>query len=70
MNKPATIIKFFAPVNETTINALIDAVDQKMRQGVEDFVVLISLGGGSVFHGLSTYNYLKGIPASVSTHNF
>ncbi len=70
MATPEIVIKFFAPVNEATINALMDAVDQKMRQGVKDFILLISSGGGSVFHGLSAYNYLKGIPASISTHNF
>jgi ATP-dependent protease ClpP protease subunit len=26
--------------------------------------------GGSVFHGLSAYNYLKGLPANITTHNF
>jgi ATP-dependent protease ClpP protease subunit len=25
---------------------------------------------GSVMHGLSAYNYLKGLPASIITHNF
>ena len=70
MDKPATVIKFFAPVNEATINALMDAVDQRMRQRVGEFIVLISSGGGSVFHGLSAYNYLNGIPAAICTHNF
>jgi len=31
---------------------------------------IISSPGGSVFHGLSAYNYLKGIPAKIITHNF
>ena len=70
MSKPATVIKFFAPVNDGTINALMKAVDEKMRQGASEFIVLISSPGGSVFHGLSAYNYLKGIPAAISTHNF
>ena len=65
-----TVIKFFAPVIDVTINALMDAIDQKMRQGQRDFILLISSPGGSVFHGLSTYNYLKGIPANITTHNF
>lgn len=64
------VIKFFAPVDERTINALIDIIDQKMRQGVEEFTILISSPGGTVFHGLSAYNYLKGIPAKIITHNF
>ena len=65
-----TIIRFFAPVIDVTINALMSAIDQKMKQGATEFVVLISSPGGSVFHGLSAYNYLKGLPARITTHNF
>lgn len=65
-----TVIKFFAPVIDVTINALMNAIDQKMKQGVSQFIILISSPGGSVFHGLSTFNYLKGLPATITTHNF
>ncbi len=41
-----------------------------MKQGVKDFIILLSSPGGSVFHGLSAYNYLKGLPVSITTHNF
>jgi len=64
------VIRFFAPVIDVTINALMSAVDQKMKQGVKDFIILLSSPGGSVFHGLSAYNYLKGLPVSITTHNF
>jgi ATP-dependent protease ClpP protease subunit len=64
------VIKFFAPVIDVTINALMNAVDQKMKQDVTNFIILISSPGGSVFHGLSAYNYLKGLPATITTHNF
>jgi ATP-dependent protease ClpP protease subunit len=64
------IIRFFAPVIDATINALMSAVDQKMKQGTKEFIILISSPGGSVIHGLSAYNYLKGLPASIATHNF
>ncbi len=64
------VIKFFAPIVDVTVNALMNAVDQKMKQGVRDFIILISSPGGSVIHGLSTYNYLKGLPAVIITHNF
>jgi len=65
-----TVIKFFAPVIDTTINALMDAIDQKMKQGINQFIILVSSPGGSVLHGLSAYNYLKGLPVSITTHNF
>jgi ATP-dependent Clp protease protease subunit len=64
------VIRFFAPVIDATVNALMNAVDQKMKQGTKDFIILISSPGGSVIHGLSVYNYLKGLPASITTHNF
>ena len=67
--KPA-VIRFFAPVIDVTVNALMSAVDQKMKQGTKEFIILISSPGGSVIHGLSAYNYLKGLPAAITTHNF
>jgi len=70
MVKLPTVIKFFAPVIDVTINALMESVDEKMKQGQKDFILLISSPGGSVFHGLSAYNYLKGLPADITTHNF
>jgi ATP-dependent Clp protease protease subunit len=63
-------IKFFAGVDQASVNALMGAVEQKLRQGANEIVLLISSPGGSVFHGLSAYNFLKGIPAQVVTHNF
>ena len=64
------VIKFFAPVVDVTINTLMNAIDQKMKQGVSQFIILISSPGGSVIHGLSAYNYLKGLPVTITTHNF
>ena len=64
------VIKFFAPVIDVTINALMDAIDRNLKKGVTEFILLISSPGGSVFHGLSAYNYLKGLPVSITTHNF
>ena len=64
------VIRFFAPVIDATVNALMSAVDQKMKQGINDFIILVSSPGGSVIHGLSAYNYLKGLPISITTHNF
>ena len=64
------VIKFFAPVIDTTVNALMNAVDQKVGQGAKEFTLVISSPGGSVFHGLSAYNYLKGLPVEITTHNF
>lgn len=64
------VIKFFAPVVEQTANALMSAIDKAINQGVKEIILLLSTPGGSVFHGLSIYNYLKGLPILVKTHNF
>ena len=32
--------------------------------------LLISTPGGDVFQGVSAYNYLKGVPLEITTHNF
>lgn len=64
------VIRFFAPVIDATVNALMSAVDQRMKQGIDKFILLVSSPGGSVIHGLSAYNYLKGLPVSITTHNF
>ncbi len=64
------VIRFFAGVDATSINTLLAMVDQKLAAGVEAFTLLISSPGGTVFHGLTAYNYLKGIPAELVTHNF
>jgi ATP-dependent protease ClpP protease subunit len=66
----SAVIKFYSPVNEASIGALMRTVDQKLAAGTTDFTVLISTSGGSVYHGLTAYNYLRGIPATVTTHNF
>jgi len=64
------VIRFFAPVDGNSINALLATIDQKLREGVGRITLLISSPGGTVFHGLSAYNFLKGIPAEVVTVNF
>lgn len=68
-SKPV-VIRFFAPVEANSINTLLTAVDQKLKTGVVKISLLVSSPGGTVFHGLSAYNFLKGIPAEVITHNF
>lgn len=45
-------------------------VQQKLQQSTKKFVLLLSSPGGDVAAGLSAYNFLKGIPAEVDTHNF
>jgi ATP-dependent protease ClpP protease subunit len=68
--KKTVTIRFFDEVNQGSVNTLLKTVDDKLKAGTERFVLLISSPGGNVFYGMSAYNYLKGIPAEVVTHNF
>jgi ATP-dependent Clp protease protease subunit len=70
MSSNSFYVKFFAPVMQESINALMQVVDKKFSQGAKKMGLLISTPGGDVFHGLSAYNYLKGIPLEITTHNF
>lgn len=70
MGKKTTYIKFFAQVNPKTIKTLMQTVEQKLTEGTERFIVLISSSGGNVSAGISGYNFLKGISAEVITCNF
>ena len=63
-------IRFMAPLIPQTADQLFRIIDQKMKQGVERLHLLLSSPGGSVFHGLSLYNFLKGAPFDVYTYNF
>ncbi|MBU1261084.1 MAG: ATP-dependent Clp protease proteolytic subunit [Planctomycetes bacterium] len=65
-----TYVRFMAPVLPKTIDHLMRIVDQKLHQKYERFHLLLSSPGGSVFHGLSVYNFLKGAPIQVYTYNF
>jgi len=50
MSTKPVVIRFFAPVIDATVNALMSAIDQKMKQGAKEFIILISSPGGSVVH--------------------
>ena len=63
-------IRFFAGVNADTIETLTKLIQDQLRKQVDRFVLLLSSPGGNVFAGLSGYNFLKGIPAKVVTHNY
>jgi ATP-dependent Clp endopeptidase proteolytic subunit ClpP len=65
-----TYIRFFAPVIPITTDALFRAIDMKVKAKIAKLNILISSPGGSVFHGLSLYNYLKGLPIEINTFNF
>jgi len=71
MSSQPLVIKFFAPVVEQSSNALMSVIDDAVNKGIQEIILLISTPGGTVFHGLSIYNYLRGLPIEkLKTHNF
>ncbi|MBU0999193.1 ATP-dependent Clp protease proteolytic subunit [Patescibacteria group bacterium] len=64
------VIRFSAPINQNSVSQLISVVENNLHSGVEVIKLLISSPGGEVQHGVSAYNFLKGIPAKIQTHNF
>jgi ATP-dependent Clp protease protease subunit len=63
-------IRFMAPVIPQTADSLFRIVDKKFKEKAERIHLMISSPGGSVFHGLSIYNFLKGSPMEIYTYNF
>lgn len=63
-------IRFMAPILPQTTHELLQIVDRKIKEKCTRIHIMISSPGGSVFHGLSLYNFLKGAPIEVYTYNF
>jgi len=70
MAQQTVYIRYFGPIDDDRVKKLMAALEQKLKEGIDRFVILISSTGGSVFHGISAYNFLKGIPAEIRTCNF
>ncbi len=62
-------IRLVAEINQQSTHALMNIVENNLNQGFTKFKILLSSPGGSVQHGITVYNFLKGIPASVDTYN-
>lgn len=64
------IIRFNAGINQQSVSQLINIVENALNNSVESIKLLISSPGGDVASGISAYNFLKGLPIEVETHNF
>lgn len=65
-----TYIRLTAPITQHSAEKLLQIVDQKYRSGVRKLHLLLSTPGGNVAHGINIYNFLKGVPIEIVTHNF
>jgi ATP-dependent Clp protease protease subunit len=70
MERQTVYVRYFGPIDDERVKKLMASIEKRLTEGVDKFVILISSSGGSVFHGISAYNFLKGLPAKILTHNF
>ena len=63
-------IRFLAPVTSNSINNLFFLIDKKLQENIQCFHLLLSTPGGSVFHGLSVFNFIKALTIECYTYNF
>lgn len=67
--RPPAFISFSAEVVPQTMEVLVNAVTNFVNQGFQQIHLLLSTPGGSVMHGITIYNILKGLPIKLITHN-
>lgn len=63
-------VRFMAPIIPQSTAQLFNALDHAIKTKAERISIMISSPGGSVFHGLSAYNFLRGMPIEIHTYNF
>ncbi len=71
MTTPTDAYIMFTPANvaEAPVKQLIQEVQNLVAAGVSSLTLLISCPGGAVYFGILAYNFLKGSPIEVTTHN-
>src|SRR6202030_2822379 len=62
-------IRFQGEINPKSGHALTQVVDDCLGAGVSRIHLMISSGGGFVFHGANLYSQLKRAPIKISTYN-
>jgi ATP-dependent protease ClpP protease subunit len=67
--KPAAYISFSAEIVPQTIEVLLGTVSNLVNNGHTEIHLLLSTPGGSVMHGITAYNVLRGLPIKLVTHN-
>src|SRR5438105_15215469 len=62
-------VSFSADVNPQTTEVLLGNVAHLIGQGFRKINLLLSTPGGSVAHGITIFNVLRGMPIELITHN-
>jgi len=62
-------VSFTAEIVPKTTEALLGVCAEFANRGTDEIYLLLSCPGGSVMHGLTIHNVLRGLPCKVITHN-
>ncbi|NQV00245.1 MAG: ATP-dependent Clp protease proteolytic subunit [Parcubacteria group bacterium] len=63
-------INFNLPINPQSTQALFKVIQEQQSKDINKLYLLISSQGGNVDSGIGIYNFLKGLPIDVITHNY
>jgi ATP-dependent protease ClpP protease subunit len=69
LEKPAACVSFSAEIAPFTTESLIAQVSTLVNQKVKTIYLLLSTPGGRVDCGINLYNFLRGLPVTLITHN-
>ena len=70
MENKEIFINFMAPIERQSVAILMNCITENIMKGTQKVNLLISSPGGEVHFGINIYNFLKGIPVDIVTHNF
>jgi len=63
-------INFNLGINPDSTQAFFRIIQEQLSKGMKKLNLLISSPGGNVDPGIAIYNFLKGLPIEVVTHNY
>src|SRR5690348_16113733 len=66
---PPAFVSFSAEIVPKTTEVLLATMANLVNQGYKEVHLLLSTPGGSVMHGVTVYNVLRGLPVTLITHN-
>jgi ATP-dependent protease ClpP protease subunit len=56
-------------VDQRSTDLLINALTNSFTQGVREVHLLLSTVGGGIMNGMTLFNFLRGLPIALTTHN-
>ncbi|MCJ7793282.1 MAG: ATP-dependent Clp protease proteolytic subunit [Candidatus Marinimicrobia bacterium] len=63
-------LNFNLEINPLSTQVLFKIIQEQLAKGMKKLYLLISSPGGNVDPGIAIYNFLKGLPIEVITHNY